>query len=435
LPTSRDAWRIAAPMILSNVSVPLLGMVDTGVVGHLDDPAYLGAVAVGAAIFGVLFTGVNFLRMGTTGIAAQCFGAEDEDGLRTTLGQALIVALGISLVLILLQLPIGATGIALLGPDPDIALHARDYFDVRIWGAPATLANYVLIGWFIGLQNARIPLLIVVVANLTNILLDLFFVIGLGMKVQGVAAASVLAEIAGLATGLWFVRRELARHQGRWLRERLLGLREYGAFFAINAHLFVRTMALVFTLSFVTAQGARLGGLVLAANAILLNLQYLLSFALDGFAHAAEALVGKAVGQRSRQGLAAAVGITLRWSLYVALGFALLYATAGRGFVLLLTDLDEVRRAAFEYLPWMIASPLVSVWSFLYDGVFVGATRAREMRDVMLVSALVVFLPAWYLLQPLGNHGLWLAFMLFMASRGIGMHWYYHRCVLGSDRL
>jgi len=417
-------------MILSNVSVPLLGMVDTGVVGHLDDPAYLGAVAVGAAIFGVLFTGVNFLRMGTTGIAAQRYGASDDDGLRTALGQALVVALCISLLLLLLQVPIGAAGIALLGPEPDVAGHARDYFDVRIWGAPATLANYVLIGWFIGLQNARIPLLVVVVTNLSNILLDLLFVVGLGMKARGVAAASVLAELAGLATGLWFVRRELARHQGQWLRERLLRIREYGAFFAINAHLFVRTMALVFTLSFVTAQGARLGGLVLAANAILLNLQYLLSFALDGFAHAAEALVGKAVGQRSRHALESAVAITLRWSLYVAVGFALLYATAGRGFVLLLTDLDDVRQTTFEYLPWMIASPLVSVWSFLYDGVFVGATRAREMRDVMLLAALAVFLPAWYLLQPLGNHGLWLAFMLFMAARGIGMHWTYRRRVL-----
>ena len=417
-------------MILSNVSVPLLGMVDTGVVGHLDDPAYLGAVAVGAAIFGVLFTGVNFLRMGTTGIAAQRYGASDDDGLRTALGQALVVALGISLLLLLLQVPIGAAGIALLGPEPDVAGHARDYFDVRIWGAPATLANFVLIGWFIGLQNARIPLLVVIVTNFSNILLDLLFVVGLGMKARGVAAASVLAELAGLATGLWFVRRELARHQGQWLRERLLRIREYGAFFAINAHLFVRTMALVFTLSFVTAQGARLGGLVLAANAILLNLQYLLSFALDGFAHAAEALVGKAVGQRSRHALESAVAITLRWSLYVAVGFALLYATAGRGFVLLLTDLDDVRQTTFEYLPWMIASPLVSVWSFLYDGVFVGATRAREMRDVMLTATLAVFLPAWYLLQPLGNHGLWLAFMLFMAARGIGMHWTYRRRVL-----
>lgn len=420
-------------MILSNVSVPLLGMVDTGVVGHLDDPAYLGAVAVGAAIFGVLFTGVNFLRMGTTGIAAQRYGASDDDGLRTALGQALVVALGVSLLLLLLQVPIGAAGIALLGPEPDVAGHARDYFDVRIWSAPATLANYVLIGWFIGLQNARIPLLIVVVTNFSNILLDLLFVVGFGMKARGVAAASVFAEIAGLATGLWFVRRELARHQGRWLRERLLRIREYGAFFAVNAHLFVRTMALVFTLSFVTAQGARLGGLILAANAILLNLQYLLSFALDGFAHAAEALVGKAVGQRSSGALQSAVAITLRWSLYVALGFAFLYATAGRGFVLLLTDLDDVRRTTFEYLPWMIASPLVSVWSFLYDGVFVGATRAREMRDVMLLATFAVFLPAWYLLQPLGNHGLWLAFMLFMATRGLGMHWYYRRRVLTSS--
>ncbi len=184
--------------------------------------------------------------------------------------------------------------------------------------------------------------------------------------------------------------------------------------------------------TFVTAQGARLGGLVLAANAVLMNLQNLTAFALDGFAHAAEALIGKAIGERSRDALDRAVRLTLRWSLYVALLFCLLYAAGGRTLIRVLTDLDDVREVAFRYLPWMIASPIISVWSFLYDGVFVGATRAKEMRDIMVGAALVVFLPAWYLLQPLGNHGLWLAFTLFMAARGLGMHVFYRRRVLPS---
>lgn len=419
-------------MILSNVSVPLLGMVDTGVTGHLDDPAYLGAVAVGAALFGVLFTGVNFLRMGTTGIAAQRYGAGDADGLRTALGQAVIVALVIALVLIALQAPVGRLGIELLGPGPEVAAHARDYFSVRIWGAPATLVNYVLVGWFLGLQNARVPLIIVLVTNSVNIVLDLVLVVGLGMKVMGVAAASVAAETAGMATGLWFVAGALSRHGGSWLPDRLLKLREYRAFFSINANLFVRTLALVGTLTFVTAQGARLGSLILAANAILMNLQHLLSFALDGFAHAAEALVGRAVGAGSREALEAAVRTSLKWSLYIAIVFALAFAAGGRGLIHLLTDLEEIREVALRYLPWLVASPLISVWSFLYDGVFVGATRAREMRNVMVASALLVFLPAWYLLQPLGNNGLWLAFLLFMASRGIGMHLGYRRRVLAA---
>ena len=198
----------------------------------------------------------------------------------------------------------------------------------------------------------------------------------------------------------------------------------------MNANLFIRTMALVFTLGFVTAQGARLGGLVLAANAVLMNFQNLTSFGLDGIAHAAEAMVGRAIGQRRRDALEEAVRLTLRWSLIFAIGFTLFYATAGRLIIGILTDLPEVREAATRYLPWMIASPLISVWCFIYDGVFVGATRARAMRDIMVVSTLAIFLPAWYFLQPLGNDGLWLAFMVFMASRGIGMHIGYRRSVL-----
>ena len=417
-------------MILSNVSVPLLGMVDTGVTGHLDDAAYLGAVAVGSALFGFLFVGFNFLRMGTTGIAAQRYGAGDADGLRTSLGQAVITALAIALCLLVLQIPIGRFGLYLLGPEAAVAGFAADYFYIRIWSAPATLVNYALIGWFIGLQNARVPLLIVVATNITNIVLDLLFVIVFDMKVEGVAAASVIAETSGAAVGLAFVVRELRRQGGHWQAGAFLKLRAYSAFFAVNANLFVRTIALVSTFTFVTAQGARLGGLVLAANAVLMNLQNLTSFALDGFAHAAEALVGKAIGQRSRPAVETAVKLTLRWSLYVSVLFSGLYWLGGGALIRLLTDLPDVREVTMEYLPWLIALPVVSVWSFLYDGVFVGATRARDMRDIMLGSALLVFLPAWYLLQGLGNHGLWLAFTLFMASRGVGMHIYYQRRVL-----
>ncbi|MBT8091590.1 MAG: MATE family efflux transporter [Gammaproteobacteria bacterium] len=417
-------------MILSNVSVPLLGMVDTGVTGHLDSPVYLGAVAIGAMIFSFLYTGVNFLRMGTTGIAAQYFGADDNDGLRVSLGQALVVAVLLALAFIALQLPIGQLAMYLLGPDPATETFALEYFGIRIWSAPGTLANYVLIGWFIGLSNARVPLLIFLTINLTNIALDLLFVLVFGMKVDGVALASVFAEYSGLVVGITFAVAELRRRSGHWPLAQLVEVAEYKAFFAINANLFVRTMALIFTLAFVTAQGARLGGLILAANAVLMNFQHLTSFGLDGLAHAAEALVGKAIGQKRRDALEESVRLTLKWSLFFAIGFTALYLLAGPLIIRVLTDLPDVRATAMHYLPWMIVSPLVSVWCFLYDGVYVGATRARPMRDIMLVSTLVVFLPAWYLLQPFGNHGLWLAFMLFMASRGIGMHVGYRRFVL-----
>ena len=429
-PTSREVWRIAAPLVVSNVSVPLLGMVDTGVTGHLDDAAYLGAVAVGSALFGFLFIAFNFLRMGTTGVAAQQFGRNDFDALRSSLGQAAIVALAIAALLLVLQKPLGAIGLALLGPEPDVLVHAERYFSIRIWSAPATLLGYALIGWFIGLQDARTPLAIVVTTNVVNVVLDLWFVLGLDMKVAGVAWASVIAEYSGVVLGLAFALRALRRHPGRWRTEDLKAPSAYAAFLSINARLFVRTIALVGTLTFVTAQGARLGGLVLAANAILMNLQNLISFVLDALAHAAEALVGKAIGEGSAGRLRRSVSLSLRWSVAMALGFCAIFAIGGGYLIALLTDLPDVRATANTYLPWMILSPIVSVWSFTYDGVFVGATRAKEMRDIMLLSALVVFLPAWYLLQPWGNHGLWLAFTLFMAARGVGMHWAYRRWVL-----
>jgi len=415
-------WRIAAPMILSNISVPLLGMVDTGVTGHMGSPAYLGAVAIGATIFTFIYIGMNFLRMGTTGIAAQSYGANDNDGLRAALGQALIVGLVIALALIALQVPIGKLALTLLGGDAQTQAYAMQYFSVRIWSAPGTLANYALIGWFIGLQNARVPLLIFLTINITNIALDLLFVIVLGMTVDGVALASVIAEYSGLAVGAFFAISALKRRAGRWPVARLTNLAAYRVFFSVNANLFLRSMALMFTLSFVTAQGARLGGNILAANAILMNFQFLTALGLDGLAHAAEALVGKAVGEKRRDALIHAVNLTLKWSVIFAMGFTALYIVAGPSIIFALTDLQDVRDTALRYLPWMIVSPLISVWCFLYDGVYIGATRAREMRNIMVFSALFVFLPAWYFGQPLGNDGLWLAFMLFMASRGIGMY-------------
>jgi len=419
-------------MILSNISVPLVGMVDTGVTGHLENAAYLGAVAIGSTIFGFLYTGVNFLRMGTTGITAQRFGAKDFDGVRVSLGQATAVALAISIALLALQMPIGQLSLSLLGPDTVVREFADTYFRIRIWSAPATLGGYALIGWFIGLQNARVPLIIVLVTNAVNIVLDLWFVIGLGMKVDGVAIASVIAEYSGLIVGLGFAWGELRKHGGRWVVSKLTTLSEYKAFLTINGNLFIRTMALVFTFTFVTAQGARQGELILAANAVLMNLQYLLSFALDGFAHAAEALVGKAVGARSRDALQQSVILTLRWSLIVAVAFCAAFYVGGPLLINVMTDLPAVRETTLRYLPWLVVLPIISVWSFLYDGVFVGATRAREMRDIMVASTALIFLPAWYAFQFLGNHGLWLAFTLFMASRGIGMHYYFRRHVLPS---
>jgi len=421
-------------MMLSNISVPLLGMVDTGVTGHLDNAVYLAAVAIGSTIFGFLYSGVNFLRMGTTGITAQRFGANDDDGLRVALGQALVVSTTIAVALILFQSPLKTLAMSLLGPETEVAGFASEYFSIRIWSAPATLANYALIGWFIGLQNARVPLYIVLVINLTNIVLDLLFVLVLGMKVDGVAAASVIAEFAGVATGAAFAIAELRRRGGQLAASHLMTLKEYTEFFSINANLFIRTMALMFAFAFVTAAGARMGGLILAANAVLMNLLNLTAFAMDGLAHAAEALVGKATGARDRQALQRSVQLTLRWSLYFAMGFSVLFWITGPLFIRILTDIPEVVDTTLQYLPWMMVAPVIAFWAYIYDGVFVGATRAKEMRNSMVASTFLVFVPAWFALRFLGNHGLWLAFMIFLASRGIGMHYYYRFRVLPSIR-
>ncbi len=425
----RNVRALAAPMILSNITVPLLGLVDTAVMGHLDDPRYLAAVAVGATIFSFLFMGLNFLRMGTTGLAAQARGAGDGDRTRAVLAQALLIAMAVASLLIVIQRPLGHLAMWLLAPETPVLEPAWTYFSVRIWAAPAALANFALVGWFIGMQNTRAPLYLMLVTNLVNIGLSLFLVVGLGYRTGGVAAASVVAEFAGLGFGVWLVRRELAVVGGRLERSQVLDPVRLRQVFSVNGNLFIRTLSLMFVFGFITAQGARQGTAILAANAILLQFQYFMAYALDGFAHAAEALVGRALGERNRRGFREAVRLSLIWSAAVSLLFAAAYLAGGRSIVGLLTGQAALRELAIQFLPWMIASPLVSFWSFLFDGVFVGATWAREMRNTMVLSVFGAFLPGFYLGQAagLGNHGLWLAFLVFMAARAVTMGYVYRR--------
>jgi MATE family multidrug resistance protein len=426
---NRAIWRIAAPMMLSAVTTPLLGMVHTAVMGHLEEPYYLGAVATGTTLFNVLFMGLNFLRMGTTGVTAQACGAGQGDTVREALGQALLTSVALAVLIIGAQWPIMAAALWLLAPSAEVGAYAREYFEVRVLSAPATLANFVVIGWLLGMQNARGPLAVMLSANFVNIVLALWLVLGLGLRVRGVAFATLIAEFAGLAVGLLFVRRELARFPGHWRLAALRNLGRYRQIFAINGSLLLRTLSLMFVFAFITAQGARMGDVVLAVNAVLMNFQWFLSYALDGIAHAAEALVGKAVGARDRDGMLAAVRRSLAWSVGFAAAFCLAYAAGGTALVDLLTGVPAVRAGAREYLPWLVLLPLISVWSFLYDGVYVGATRSREMLVVMAASAFLVFLPAWYLGRDFGNHALWFAFTLFMLARAVGMHWWFRRLV------
>lgn len=414
-----EVWRLAGPLIISNISIALLGIVDTAVVGHLEHAYYLGAVAVGAVIFDFLYWGMGFLRMGTTGIVAQVHGRDDTDEVRSTLLQSCFVALCISLVILVLQKPIIETGLYLIGGSEEVKLNAGIYFKWAIWGAPAVLITMTLFGWLLGMQNAKATLYIAVTINIINILMDFLLVLGLDMEVRGVALASVIAEFCGLLLAIVLVVKELNRYPGKWRPDLIFDSRRIREMLVLNQNIFIRTLCLIFVFAFFTKQGAKQGDVTLAANAILINFQTLMALGLDGFAHAAEALVGKAIGARNRPAFMNVVKSASLWSLIIALGFSIFYGLGGKMLISMMTSIDEVRTMTYVFLPWLLISPLISVWCFLLDGVYIGAMRAKEMRDTMLISTFLVFMPAWYLLQFMGNHGLWLAFMLFFTARGV----------------
>jgi MATE family multidrug resistance protein len=424
-------------MIISAVSGPLLGLVDTAVMGHLDGPWFLAAVAAGATVFNVLYIGLNFLRMGTTGITAQAFGARDSRNIADSLAQPVILALALACVLLLLQKPLLELAVNLLGTSETTTPYLRDYYKIRIWSAPATLTNLVIIGWLLGMQNARGPLAIMLTANGLNIIFDFVLVVGLGMEVRGVAIATVIAEYLGLAIGIYLIVLECRKYELVWVRSDWLQLENYSRLFRINSHLLLRSAALMFVFAFITAQGARLGDTILAANAVLMNFLYFHAYAQDGIAHAAEALTGKACGDSDKRGLQLAVNRSLFWTGVFTLIFTAGYAFGGPYIIGLVTSITEVSNTADHYLWWVIILPAASAWSYLYDGVYVGTTRSREMMIVMVSTVLLIFLPCWYVLDSFpsaGNHALWAALILFMTVRSAGMHiWYRH--MLNSDTL
>ena len=417
----RRVWRLAWPMVVSNLSVPLLGAVDTAVIGHLPEPHFLGAVAVGALIFNTLYFGCNFLRMGTTGLTAQAFGARDFDAARATLARALLIALVLALALLALQGPIGWLAFYLVEPSEAVAGEGMRYFFIRIWGAPAALANVALVGWFIGMQNTRAALVLLLAVNGINIVLDLVLVLGFGLAVAGAAWATVAADYAGLILGAAVTARLASRHGGHWRPRHVLDTAAMRRFLGINRDIFLRTLFVITAFALFTTLSARQGDVVLAANAVLLNFVIFFNFAYDGFAFAAEALTGRALGARRRADLARAIRACLLWCLALALLTLAVYGVAGAPIVRVLTDLEDVRAVAYDYLPWLIALPLVAVWGIFFDGVFTGVTRTADMRNTMML-AFVVFVPcAWLLREPMGNHGLWLAMTLLYAVRGIGL--------------
>ena len=420
-------WALAGPIILSNLSTPLLGAVDTAVVGHLPDAAYIGGVAVGAVIFNFLYWGFGFLRMGTTGFTAQAFGAEDTAELRAALARPLLLAFVLGALLVFLQAPVGWLAFALFEASDQVEDFARSYYAIRIWSAPAALANYAMLGWLLGTRRAGAVLLIQLVLNGINILLDLVFVIGLGWGVEGVALASLLAELGAMVLGLAVVARALNTGGGSWEWARIASPERLAVLLRANLDIFIRTLCLLGAFAYFTARSATMGDVLLAGNAILLQLQSFTAYGLDGFAHAVEVLAGNALGARSRPAFREAVRVSTLWALGTAGAVTGIYLVLGGSIVALFTDLEAVRRAAEIYLPWVVVAPLVSVWSFQLDGIFIGVTRTRDMRNAMMLSLAIYLGACWVLVPTLGNHGLWLAFTILMVARAATLGWLYPR--------
>jgi MATE family multidrug resistance protein len=409
------------PMILSNISTPLLGLVDTAVLGHLDSAQFLAAVALGGVIFSFIFWGFGFLRMGTTGLTAQAFGKNDKRENNAVLARALSLALAISCLLLLMHKSIASLSFNLLQSSAIVEQFALQYFEIRIMSAPATLCSYVLMGWFLGRQNVKLPLLVVLTTNIINICLDLLFVYHLKMQVDGVALATVIAEYIGLAVGLIAALRIVQKNKSSWYWCDLVNISRFKSMLLINSNIFVRTWCVIFAFAFFTAQASKMGDVILAANTVLLNFQTFMAYALDGFAHAVEALVGKAVGAKNRLMLKQAILTAGLWAFVIAILFLLIYFYFGRAIIDVLTNLEQVRSVAYEYLPWLIIMPLVSFICYLLDGVFIGAMLTKQMRNTMLFSLFCVFLPVWYYSQNMGNTGLWMAMTLFMLARSLAM--------------
>ena len=429
----RQVWMLAGPIMLSNVSVPLVGAVDTAVVGHLPDPAAIGAVALGALIFGFIFWSFGFLRMGTTGFIARAFGADDSQGLSETLLRVILLALVLGMVTILLSLPLIEFALYLLDSSEQVEQLTADYAYIRIWSAPATLCTYVFTGVFIGMHNTRRVFALQLILNVTNVLLDIFFVVGLDLGVEGVAVATLIAEYLAAGFGFYLLRGQIKTAIQQLNYASLFDKSALLALMRANGDIFIRTLCVTFSFAYFTAESARMGNLVLAANAILMHLQSIMAYGLDGFAHAAEALTGSAYGAARRQAFSRAVRLTSLWAFFIASLVSLAYWLFGEMIIGLFTSIDAVVETAVIYLPWMIISPLISIWSFQLDGIFIGTGYSREMRNAMIVSMLL-YLAAMSLLIPwLGNHGLFLGLSLLMLLRAITLGFYYPKILSAMD--
>ncbi len=420
----KRVWLLAFPIILSNVTVPLVGAVDTAVMGRLDEPEYIGAVALGASVFSLLFWVFGFLRMGTSGFVAQSFGAKQPREIQRILLRSLIIAVVIGVCLIASQKPLLQICLLLFNGGERLDTLTTTYYSIRIWSAPATLSMYVLLGTLIGLQKTSGVFITQCFLNLLNVVLDIFFVTVMHWDISGVAIASVISEYAALFVAIYLLRSHLL---GAWKNISRSELADPQALIKLathNSNIFVRTLLLVLSFFFFNSISTSMGAGILAANAILIQLLHICSYALDGFAHSSETLAGSAWGQRSRNQYRQAVVASSLQSLAIAAVMSGLIYWYGPAMVSLFTTQNEVLQTANEYLPWLVALPVISVWCYQLDGIFIGTTHTREMRNAMIASAAVFFLATTFLVAKFGNNGLWLSFTGFMLCRSITLLFY-----------
>jgi MATE family multidrug resistance protein len=424
----KQILNIAVPAIVTNITVPLLGLVDTAIVGHMGDAAYIGAIAVGSMIFNLVYWVFGFLRMGTSGLTAQARGRRDLTELSTLLSRSMLMAGVVALLLIVLQVPLLELMLWLVYPTADVRPLVVTYFHIVIWGAPAVLGLYGLSGWFIGMQSTSLPMVVSIFQNMVNIMVSLWLVYGFGMKVEGVAWGTVIAQYCGLlmAVALWmcYYRRLAPRSFGR--------LRDLLPFLRINGDIFLRTLFLVAVNLYFTAAGARQGATILAVNALLMQLYLLFSYVMDGFAYAGEALGGRYWGARQWDAFDEVLRRLFGWSVVVTLLFTTIYVVGGMPFLQLLTDEPSVVIAAADYVGWSWLVPVSGVAAFVWDGVFIGITATRGMLLSSVVAALVFFGCTATCIPVMGNHGLWLSMLVYLGMRGVVQTFLFRHRIVGK---
>lgn len=414
--------RLAIPNIISNITVPLLGLVDMMLMGHLDSVVYIGAIGLGSTIFSVMYSVFSFMRAGTTGFTAQSYGGNDDREISYSFYRSICIALIATVLVLSLQRPIEWIAMQLLHGSDEVLRYTSEYFRVRIWAAPAVLSLYTFNGWYIGMQNTTIPMVIAILINVVNIGLSVLFVNVFHMGVAGVALGTVIAQYLGLLTAVVFLLGKYRRYLIPVKKTVLFQADKLKRFFKVNTDFMIRSILLVLTIAFFTNQSAKLGDDILAVNMILMQFFYIFSYFTDGFAYAGEALVGRFIGAHDQENLKKTIKYLLLWGVGLSVPFTLLYWAFPDTFIRLISDQPVIVEQARPYYIYMILIPVITFAAFLWDGIYIGATAAKEIRNTMMIASLMVFLPAWYVLMPLyGNHGLWIAFLLFMLARGVSM--------------